>query len=159
MGSEVAELLARNFNSVDEISQASEEELTAVAGIGPKIAESIAAYFQDSANRQVVARLQGSGVHLEQEPAEPAGDRDAPFAGLTFVVTGTLATLSRSEAGSRIKTRGGKITASVTRNTDYVVVGASPGSKAATAEQLGTPVLDEDAFLQLLESPPVRSAG
>ena len=159
VGSEVAELLAQNFNSVDEISQASEEELTAVPGIGPKIAESIAAYFQDSANRQVIARLQGSGVRLEQEPAAPAGDGDAPFAGLTFVVTGTLATLSRSEAGSRIKTRGGKVTASVTRNTDYVVVGASPGSKSATAERLGTPVLDEDAFLQLLESPPVRSAG
>ena len=159
VGSEVAELLAQNFNSVDAISRASEEELTAVPGIGPKIAESIAAYFQDSANRQVIARLQGSGVRLEQEPAELAGDEDAPFAGLTFVVTGTLATLSRSEAGSRIKAMGGKVTASVTRNSDYVVVGASPGSKAATAERLGTPVLDEDAFLQLLESPPARSAG
>ena len=159
VGSEVAELLAQNFNSVDEISQASEEDLTAVPGIGPRIAESIAAYFQDSANRQVIARLQGGGVRLEQEAREPASNSDAPFAGLTFVVTGTLAALSRSEAESRIKTMGGKVTSSVTRKTAYVVVGASPGSKAATAERLGTPVLDEDAFLQLLESPPVESAG
>ena len=159
VGSEVAELLAQNFNSVDEISQASEEDLTAVPGIGPRIAESIAAYFQDSANRQVIARLQGGGVRLEQEAREPASNSDAPFAGLTFVVTGTLAALSRSEAESRIKTMGGKVTSSVTRKTAYVVVGASPGSKSATAERLGTPVLDEDAFLQLLESPPVESAG
>jgi DNA ligase (NAD+) len=75
------------------------------------------------------------------------------------VVTGTLAELSRSEAESRIKGLGGKVTSSVTRNTAYLVVGASPGSKAATAERLGTPILDEEAFLKLLASPPAGTSG
>ena len=151
VGSEVADLLAQNFNSVKEISETALEELTEVPGIGPKIAESIVAYFQAPSNKNVINKLEDAGVVLEQE-ARPEQTMDLPWSGRTFVVTGTLTLLSRSESESRIKDLGGKVTSSVTKNTNYVVVGASPGSKAAAAERLGTEVLDEDAFLKMLET-------
>ena len=155
VGSEVADLLSQNYKSVEDISNAAEDDLTLIDGIGPKIAASIAAWFQAPANRAVIEKLSASGVKLEQDSLPtPAESSDyAPFGGLTFVVTGTLGALSRTEAETRIKRMGGKVTSSVTKKTRYVVVGASPGSKAATAEKLGTPILDEEAFLHLLESP------
>ena len=157
VGAEVAELLAQNYLGIEELSQAAEEDLTAIEGIGPKIAESIVSWFQDADNRAVVEKLLAAGVRLRQDslPAAVAvaPSDDAPFAGLTFVVTGTLSSFSRKDAEARIKTLGGKITSSVTKKTNYIVVGESPGSKAATAEKLGTLILDEDAFLHLLESP------
>ena len=157
VGAEVAELLANNYISVGELSNATEEDLTAIDGIGPKIAASIVVWFQDPDNRAVIEKLRAAGVRLEQDSlpitAAAAPSEDAPFGGLTFVVTGTLSSLTRSGAEGRIKELGGKITSSVTKKTSYVVVGESPGSKVATAQKLGTPVLDEDAFLRLLESP------
>ena len=159
VGSEVAELLAQNYNSVDAIALASVDDLTAIAGIGPKIAASIVDYFQEPSNQEVVEKLRRAGVVLERETQASAIAEELPFSGLAFVVTGTLAELSRSEAESRIKGLGGKVTSSVTRNTAYLVVGASPGSKAATAERLGTPILDEEAFLKLLASPPAGPPG
>ena len=157
VGAEVADLLAQNYLRVTDLSQASEEDLTAIEGIGPKIAESIVSWFQDADNRTVVSKLMDAGVRLEQDSlpapvaATPSGD--APLGGLTFVVTGTLASLSRKDAEGRIKGQGGKVTSSVTKKTSYVVVGESPGSKAATAERLGIATLDEEAFLKALESP------
>ena len=162
VGSEVADLLSQNFVGVDELSRATEEDLTDVEGIGPKIAESIIAWFQAAENQRVIGKLCASGVRLEQDAlptAAHATSEAAPFAGLTFVVTGTLSTFSRSDAEGRIKGLGGKVTSSVTKKTSYVVVGESPGSKAARAEQLGIPVLDEDAFLSLLESPTAAPSG
>ena len=156
VGSEVADLLSQNFIGVEELAKATEEDLTEIEGIGPKIAESIIAWFREPENQRVIERLRASGVRLEQEAlpaAATAASGDAPFAGLTFVVTGTLAALSRNEAEARIKGMGGKVTSSVTKKTSYVVVGESPGSKAAKAEQLGTPVLDEISFLRLIEYP------
>ncbi len=155
VGAEVAELLARNYLSIEELSQASEEDLTAIDGIGPKIAASIVAWFQAPANRAVVEKLRAAGVRLEQDalPAAAAPSEDAPWAGLTFVVTGTLSAFSRSDAEAKIKALGGKAAASVSKKTSYVVAGESPGSKAATAQKMGTPILDEAAFLRLLESP------
>ena len=153
VGTEVAELLTQNFDNIEQMSKASEENLTAIPGIGPKIAASIVAYFEVPANQEVIAKLLKAGVVLEQEARPKADADDMPFGGLNFVVTGTLSSQSRNEAESRIKKLGGKITSSVTRNTNYVVVGAAPGSKAATAERLGATVLDEDAFLKLLDSP------
>ena len=157
VGAEVADLLARNYLSVEDLSKAPEEDLTLIEGIGPKIAASIVEWFQDPDNQDVVEKLLDAGVRLQQDslPIVPAAapSDDSPFGGLTFVVTGTLSALSRSEAEGRIKGLGGKVTSSVTKKTSYVVVGESPGSKVATAEELGTPVLDEDAFLRLLESP------
>ena len=156
VGAEVAELLSSAYIGVEELASAPEEDLTEIDGIGPKIAASIVEWFQAPANRAVVAKLRQAGVRLEQDalPEASAGSPgDVPFGGLTFVVTGTLSGFSRSEAESRIKALGGKVTSSVTRKTSYVVVGESPGSKATKAEQLGISILDEEAFLRLLDSP------
>ena len=162
VGSEVADLLSQNFIGVEELSKATEEDLTEIEGIGPKIAESIIAWFQEPENQRVIEKLRASGVRLEQDELPAAANvasGTAPFAGLTFVVTGTLSALSRSDAEGRIKGLGGKVTSSVTKKTSYVVVGESPGSKAAKAEQLGTPILDEYDFVRLLESPSEALAG
>ena len=162
VGSEVADLLSQNFLGLEELSRATEEDLTEIEGIGPKIAESINTWFQEPENRRVIDKLRSSGVRLEQDalPVVAVASSDAaPFAGLTFVVTGTLSAFSRGDAEGRIKVLGGKVTSSVTKKTSYVVVGESPGSKAAKAEQLGTPILDEDDFVRLLESPSEALAG
>lgn len=157
VGAEVADLLAQNYLGIRELANASEEDLTAIEGIGPKIAESIIAWFQAPENQEVVEKLLAAGVTLEQDslPIATAAtpSEDSPFGGLTFVVTGTLSAFSRKDAEARIKELGGKVTSSVTKKTSYVVVGESPGSKVATAERLGIPTLDEDDFLRLLESP------
>ncbi len=158
VGTEVAELLTETYDNIEQMSQATEEDLTEIPGIGPKIAESIVAYFEVPSNQEVIAKLRKAGVVLEQESRPKADADEMPFNGLTFVVTGTLSSQSRNEAESRIKDLGGKVTSSVTRNTNYVVVGAAPGSKAATAERLGTTMLDEDAFLKLLDSPLAETA-
>ena len=156
VGSEVADLLSQNYLGVTELSNTTEEDLTEIEGIGPKIAESILAWFRAPANRRVIEKLRSSGVRMEQDTLPTtvvAASGAAPFAGMTFVVTGTLSAFSRSEAEGRIKGLGGKVTSSVTKKTSYVVVGESPGSKVANAEKLGTPILDEEGFLHLLESP------
>ncbi len=157
VGAEVADLLSQNYLGIRDLANATEEDLTAIEGIGPKIAESIIAWFQTPENREVVEKLLAAGVNLEQDSlpvtAAAAPSKDAPFGGLTFVVTGTLSAFSRSEAEAKIKGLGGKVTSSVTKKTSYVVAGESPGSKVSTAEKLGTLILDEDAFLRLLESP------
>ena len=157
VGAEVAELLARHYISAAALAEATEEDLTAIDGIGPKIAASIAAWFRAPENREVLDRLRAAGVRLEQDAlpvVAAAGPTDnAPLGGLTFVVTGTLAGFTRSEAEARIKGLGGKVTSSVTKKTGYVVAGESPGAKVTAAQKLGTPVLDEAAFRRLLESP------
>ncbi|MCH9017352.1 MAG: NAD-dependent DNA ligase LigA, partial [Chloroflexi bacterium] len=156
VGSEVAELLTQAYNSIDEIAAATEEELAEIPGIGPKIAASIATYFQAAASKTVIEKLRAAGVTLKQEPRQVSAE-GLPLTGRTFVVTGTLSGFSRSESESRIKDLGGKVTSSVTRNTDYLVVGESPGSKLAAAERLGTAILDETAFAELLANPPVEA--
>jgi DNA ligase (NAD+) len=158
VGSEVAELLTQAYNSIDEIAAATEEELAEIPGIGPKIAASIASYFQVDANKTVIEKLRAAGVNLKQEPRQVNAE-GLPLAGKTFVVTGTLTGFSRSESESKIKDLGGKVTSSVTKNTDYVVVGESPGSKLATAEKLGTFILDEEKFVELLANPPVEAGS
>ena len=157
VGAEVADLLAQNYIGIEELSKATEEDLTEIEGIGPKIAESIVSWFQEPENQAVVEKLLAAGVKLKQDslPAAVAAapSDDAPFGGLTFVVTGTLSALSRKDAEGQIKSLGGKVTSSVTKKTSYVVVGVSPGSKATNAEKLGIPILSENAFLSALESP------
>ena len=158
VGSEVAELLTQAYDSVDEIAAATEEDLAEIPGIGPKIATSIASYFKVDANKTVIEKLRTAGVNMKQEPRQVSTEV-LPLAGKTFVVTGTLSGFSRSESESRIKDLGGKITSSVTKKTDYVVVGESPGSKLAAAERLGTEILDEEKFVELLANPPVEAGG
>ena len=149
VGAEVAQLLAQNHSGLAELALASQEDLTQIPGVGPKIAESVAAYFQVSHNQQVIRRLEGAGVKLSHE-IQISDPEDLPYHDLTFVVTGTLSSLTRREAESRIKKLGGSVTSSVTRKTAYLVAGESPGSKLDAAQRLGTTVLDEAAFLELL---------
>ena len=149
VGSEIADLLAQRFSSLDQLAQATQEQLTEIPGIGPKIAGSVTAYFQVPGNRQVIEKLRQAGVKLQQEVPQTESI-ELPWQGLTFVVTGTLAAMPRREAEARIKALGGSVTDSVTRKTSYLVTGESPGSKLATAQRLGTPVLDEAAFLEML---------
>ena len=149
VGSEVAALLTQQYSSLDELAQATVEELTEIPGIGPKIAESIRAYFLVEDNLEVIERLRQAGVVLFQEP-KAAPDSDLPLSGATVCVTGTLPTLSRAKAEALVRQMGGNVTSSVSRNTTYLVVGENPGSKLATAERLGTEILGEEQLLELV---------
>ena len=144
VGDQTATLLANHFGSMDALMNASEEEIVEVEGIGPKIADSVYAYFQEPRNRDTIRRLHEAGLTLEAEKREAAGDQ--PLAGLAFVVTGTLARHSRLQIESRIKELGGVVSDSVSKKTSYVLVGENPGSKVRRAQQLGTPIISEDDF-------------
>ncbi len=150
VGSEVADLLAQQYADIDQLIATTQEQLTEISGIGPKIAESIVAYFRVPYNLEVIEKLRQADVKLQQELVVVSSDQQ-PLLGLTFVVTGTLASLPRREAERKIKALGGGITSSVTGKTNYVVVGESPGSKLETAQRLDTPLLDEPAFVEFLE--------
>jgi DNA ligase (NAD+) len=154
VGEGVAELLARRFGDLDPLMAASQEELEAVEGIGPTIAESIARFFADERNAAEVARLRELGVHWKKtRPRDPGQGK---LAGKTFVLTGTLAGLSRAEAKRLIQEAGGKVTSSVSKKTDYVVAGAEPGSKLDRARELGVETLDEPALEALLQGRDLR---
>ena len=152
VGAEVAELLAARYASTDEIGAATVDELTQIEGIGPRIAESIVNYFETASNRDTLAGLRDAGVQLWQELA-PVDESAQPWKGQTFVITGTLATMTRREAEGRVKALGGSTTSSVSRKTNWLVAGESAGSKLASAERLGVPILDEDALVTLLSNP------
>jgi DNA ligase (NAD+) len=147
VGGEVAVTLANHFGSIDAIMDATEEQITAIPGIGAKIADSVVEFFARDENRAVVEKLRRAGVNLREESG---GAREGPLSGLTLVITGRLEALSRNEAEALVKRHGAAIGASVTKKTDYLVVGADPGSKLAKAESLKVTVLDEDGFLALL---------
>jgi DNA ligase (NAD+) len=149
VGSEMAAVLAQQFGSLDALAQASEEELVAVPAVGPKIAESVHEFFRDESNRRVIEKLRRAGVRTEA-PLAAAAPREGPLSGLAFVVTGTLSRWSRHEAENLIRSLGGSAGSSVTKKTDYVVAGESPGSKLRKAEQYGVPVLNEGAFVKFL---------
>ncbi len=152
VGFEVAELLARQFHTIDALMEAGEESLSAIPSIGPKIAESIVTYFANEGNRAVIEKLRAAGVRLADEaPAEVA---ERTLDGLRFVVTGRLSRFSRSQIEDRIKELGGAVSGSVSKRTDYLIAGEDAGSKLADAQELGTKVLDEEGFLDLLEQGP-----
>lgn len=151
VGTRAAEILAERFGSMEALSQASAEELTAIPEIGPKIAASVVAFFQEDQTRRVIEKLKQAGVKMEQEkPA--AGPGDLPLAGKQFVLTGTLSSFTRSEAEGLIKRLGGKVSSSVSKKTDYVVVGEDPGQKYDRARELGITILDEAGFIDLVSS-------
>ena len=152
VGAEVAELLAARYASIDDIAAASVDDLTEIDGIGPRIAESIVSHFAAERNRQTVAGLRDAGVQLWQELA-PVDETAQPWKGQTFVITGTLSSMTRREAEGKVKALGATTTSSVSRKTNWLVAGASAGSKLATAQRLGVPILDENALLSLLNSP------
>ncbi len=152
VGAEVAELLAGRYASIDDIAAAGIDELTEIEGIGPRIAESIVNYFADERNRETVAGLKAAGVQTWHE-LTPIDESAQPWKGQTFVITGTLASMTRREAEGKVKALGGTTTSSVSRKTNWLVAGAAAGSKLATAERLGVRVLDEEGLLVLMEHP------
>jgi DNA ligase (NAD+) len=152
VGESTAKDLARHFGRLDAIMAASESQLLEVRDVGPVVARSLHRFFAQAHNVEVVERLRAAGVNWE-EGAETAAERSpGTLAGRTLVLTGTLPTLSRELARERIEAAGGKVSASVSRKTDFVVAGAEAGSKLDKARELGVPVLDEDGLLALLET-------
>lgn len=153
VGQTTAELLAGHCTSLDDLGEATKEELEAIPGIGGVIAESIADWFRVEDNQQLVRDLQALGVNtsrLANEARSP--DERGALAGKAVVITGTLSTMSRSEAEDAVKRAGGKITSSVSTKTNLVVIGENPGSKAERARDLGVETADEDAFRALITS-------
>jgi DNA ligase (NAD+) len=148
VGSTVARLLTRYYQSLSELMKASVEELEQIEGIGPRIAESIYHFFRNDRNLEVLEKLKKAGVRWETEQEEL--EQNPAFEGKTFVLTGALEAFSRDEAKEIIEKLGGKVTGSVSKKTDVVIVGDSPGSKYTKAQQLGITIWDETTFLNQL---------
>ncbi|MCY4560500.1 MAG: NAD-dependent DNA ligase LigA [Chloroflexi bacterium] len=171
VGTEVAQLLVERYASINELGEAGIDELAGIGnssgfpyagseeldeagieGIGPRTAESIINYLQTVRNWETITALRDANVQLWQELA-PVAESAQPWKGQTFVITGTLASMTRREAEGRVKALGGATTSSVSRKTNWLVAGESAGSKLATAERLGVPVLYESTFLLLIDNP------
>ena len=148
VGARAAQVLAGTFGSIEALMAASLEELERVPDVGPVVGASLRTFFDESRNRDLLDRLRQAGVRMEGAVETPA--REAVLAGQTFVLTGTLSSISRDEARRAIEARGGKVTSSVSKRTSFVVVGADPGRKLAKAETLGVPVLDEATFTEII---------
>ncbi|MFW6196450.1 MAG: NAD-dependent DNA ligase LigA [Thermoplasmatota archaeon] len=149
VGSHVASVLTQNYDSIDEIMNASKEELEQIDEIGPKIAESIVSFFDDEQNRKMIEELRNAGVRMEVEREEEV---EQFLDGKKFVLTGALDNYTRDEATEEIQKYGGRVTSSVSGATDYLVVGENPGSKLDKAKEEGTTILEEDDFIEMLES-------
>jgi DNA ligase (NAD+) len=148
VGEATAQTLAQFFGDIDALMDASEEQLQEAEDVGPIVAQSIATFFRQQHNREVIAKLRGAGVHWPRQAAKRAAA--LPLAGKTFVITGALESMSRDEAKEKLQALGAKVSGSVSKKTDYVIVGADPGSKYDKARELGIEILDEAAFLKLV---------
>ncbi|MBC8170935.1 MAG: NAD-dependent DNA ligase LigA, partial [Anaerolineae bacterium] len=143
----VAELLASHFGSIDALLIASVEAIDALPGIGEVLAQNVVDWFADPLHHHMLDKLRAADVNMHMERVVPTSDK---LAGLTFVLTGALPTLSREEASELIKAHGGSVSSSVSKKTSYVLVGDSPGSKAEKAASLGVPMIGEADLLQLV---------
>jgi DNA ligase (NAD+) len=150
VGEKVASTLARYFRTMDAIMEASEEALQTAAEIGPVVAASVRSFTVEPHNRAVVAKLAAAGVNMKSLQAEPGPAGPGPMAGKTFVLTGTLQTMTREDATAAIERVGGKVSSSVSRKTGYLVVGEDAGSKLDKARELGVPLLTEEEFRKLI---------
>jgi DNA ligase (NAD+) len=148
VGEHIAVLLAGQFDSLEQLTNCSEENLTAIEGVGPVVAKSIATFFRQTKNSALVQRILNSGVQILFETTAHTGG----LAGQTFVLTGALETMTRRQSKEMIEAAGGKVSSSVSRKTDFVVVGESPGSKLTRAKELGVAVIDEAGFKELISS-------
>ncbi|HVL76594.1 MAG TPA: NAD-dependent DNA ligase LigA [Noviherbaspirillum sp.] len=149
VGEATAKELARHFGKLDRLLDASEEQLLEVADIGPVVARSIRDFLADPLNRELIEQLRAAGIHWEE--ADGAASAPKPLQGKTFVLTGTLPTMTRDEAARKIEEAGAKVAGSVSKKTSFVVAGEEAGSKLAKAQELGVPVLDEAGLMKLLE--------
>jgi DNA ligase (NAD+) len=150
VGTGGAKALARAFPTLDDIAAAGIEQLKTIEDIGEVIAKSVAAWFSDPRNRNLIERLRKAGLNFRSSIYQE-GAGVGPFSGKTFVLTGTLPTLKRAEASEMIESRGGKASGSVSKKTDYVLAGEDAGSKLAKAKKLGVPIIDEAEFLKMCE--------
>jgi DNA ligase (NAD+) len=148
VGAGTAELIVSHFPSIDKLASATEEELLSIPTIGPKIAESILAFFRQRENMCIIERLRKAGVRLEEKA--PAKPKELPLAGQEFVLTGRLEAFTRQEAEARIKALGGMVGSSISKKTTYVVVGADSGSKLEKAQKLGIKLMSEKEFCQMV---------
>ncbi|MBI5966273.1 MAG: NAD-dependent DNA ligase LigA [Deltaproteobacteria bacterium] len=150
VGEHIAKLLAREFSSLEELAQTSLEKLMTIKGIGEEIAFSIVTFFQQKGNQKVIQKLKERGVEYPARPLRPS-PTSRIWEGQTFVFTGALKTLSREEAESKVESMGGRASSSVSKKTDFVVVGEDPGSKFDKAQALGVKIITEDEFLRMLQ--------
>jgi DNA ligase (NAD+) len=149
VGETTARTLAQHFGDLASLMQATEKELQHIPDVGPVVAKQIVTFFQQSHNIEVVEKLKKVGVHWAN--ATPSTATTQPLAGKTFVLTGSLTGLTREAATAQLVERGAKVSQSVSKKTDYVVVGEQPGSKLEKAQKLGITILSESEFAQLLE--------
>jgi DNA ligase (NAD+) len=153
VGEATAKELARHFGKLDAIMDATEEQLLTVSDVGPIVAKSLRTFFDQSHNREVVEHLRACGVTWEEsEVAEPAAVVPKPLSGKTFVITGTLPTLSRDQAKDMLEAAGAKVSGSVSKKTDYLLAGSDAGSKLDKARDLGVAVMDEAGLAELLQN-------
>jgi DNA ligase (NAD+) len=146
IGDQSAQILAEHFGSLDKLMEATQEELADIDQIGPTMAKSVYEYFHNSKNKQVIDELLSAGV----KPEQPKSKRSEKLAGKTIVVTGTLENFTRQQIEQAIRQAGAKSSSSVSKKTDFVLVGDNPGSKLDKARKLGVKVIDEQEFLELL---------
>jgi DNA ligase (NAD+) len=158
VGERAAQVLARAFPTIDLLSAATVEQLQQTNEIGPVLAESVRSYLDEPRNRELIERLREAGVNMEVPPDQRvARVAEGPLMGRTYVITGTLSSMSREQATAAIERLGGKVAGSVSRKTTAVIVGAEAGSKADRARDLGVPMLDEHQFLQLVAEAEARA--
>ena len=150
VGANVAELLIDHFSSIDNLADASPEDIESIHGIGPQIAESLLHFFSQPRVQEFLKRLKDAGLQWTAESNESIEVADSIFVDKTFVLTGSLSMMTRSEASEKIKERGGKVSSSVSQKTDYLIAGESPGAKYDRAVELNIPVLTEEAFIEKL---------
>lgn len=148
VGAGVAQLLVQHFSSMDALMSVTQEDLEQISGVGPRIAESVLHFFEDKHNRKAIERLRKAGVQMKER--FPKSTTNVALSGKTFVLTGTLSTLTREDAKAKIESSGGKVSSSVSKNTDFVVVGEEAGSKLDKARQLGIKTIDEQEFLNMI---------
>ncbi len=149
VGEETAKDIATQFGTLGKAISANAEEINEIPNIGPVVSKSFYEFFREKANLKFVEKLQANGVVAENAPKQKKGK----FTGMTFVLTGTMESLSREEAKEKINSLGGKVSGSVSKNTSYVVAGSDPGSKYGNAQKLGVKILDEKEFLRLFSAP------
>lgn len=147
VGEHLSKVLSSRFGELDRLSMATEEELVQIPEVGPKVAKSIVTFFAQPHNREVIEKLREAGLNFSSEKSLPV---EGPLRGLTFVLTGTLSSMTREEAKKKIEALGARTSSSISAKTDYLVVGAEPGSKLVRAHELGVKVLSEEEFLKLI---------
>jgi DNA ligase (NAD+) len=150
IGEHLARVLAQNYKNLDDLIEASREELQEINEIGPEVANSITTFFKDERNRQEIAKILEAGLKLSN-PLYTAEEKQRPLQDLTFVFTGTLKRWTRDEVKRMVEQLGGRAVSSVSRETDYVVAGPGAGSKLDRAKKLNIPVLNEEQFAKLVE--------